>query len=128
MYINSVNLNMSIHKEEVERSIANQFGALTSCREPLELWLVSIRGKRVFEFKDLFHQTHVNNIVHLNHSRCFYKMLFKRSWRQMGMVVREPTLIKVPKDLNSTINKDRKEVAVNDDARMARAFDIDMVS
>jgi len=72
-------------------------------------------GEIDFQQRDLFHQTHVNNLVHLNRSRCFYKMLFKRSRKRMGIVVREPTLIKVPKDLKSTIAKDRKEVAAIDD-------------
>jgi len=44
----------------------------------------------------------------------------------MGVVVKPPTEIEVPKDLKCTITKDKKEVAANDDARMARAFDIDM--
>jgi len=31
--------------------------------------------------------------------------------KRMGIVIREPTPIKVPKDLKLTIAKDRKEVA-----------------
>jgi len=80
----------------VERSIANHFGVLIPCHEPLELWLVSICGKRDFVFKDLFHQTHVNNLVNLNCSRSFYKMMFKRSWMQMDVLVKPPTPIAVP--------------------------------
>jgi len=66
-------------------------------------------------FKDLFHQTHINNLVNLNHNRCFYKMLFKRLQRQMGVVVQPPTLIKVPQDLKHTIVKDKIEVTANND-------------
>jgi len=43
----------------------------------------------------------------------------------MGVVVREPTPIKVPEDLKHTIDKDRKEVAAIDDAQEAMAFNID---
>jgi len=75
--------------------------------------------------KDLFHYSHVNNLVHLNRSRSFYSLLFKRSCWQMGVVVREPTPIKVPEDLKHTIDKDRKEVAAIDDAQEAMAFNID---
>jgi len=56
IYITLISRDLPIHKEEVERSIADQFGVLTSCWEPLELQLVSINGKRDFVFKDLFHQ------------------------------------------------------------------------
>jgi len=52
-------------------------------------------------------------------------MLFKRSRRQMGVIIRKPTPIVVPKDLKSTIAKDRKEVAAIDDAQEAGAFNID---
>jgi len=34
----------------------------------------------------------------------------------MGVILRNPTPIKVPKDLMCTIDKDRKEVAAIDDA------------
>jgi hypothetical protein len=40
-------------------------------------------------------------------------MLFKWSHWQMGIVIKKPTPIEVPKDL---IAKDRKEVATIDDA------------
>jgi len=53
-------------------------------------------------------------------------MLFKWSSKRMGVVVREPTLIKVPKDLKCTIAKDRKEVAAIDDSWEAIAFNIDV--
>jgi len=52
-------------------------------------------------------------------------MLFKRSHRQMGVVIRKPTPIVVLVDLKCTIAKDRKEVAALDDAREATAFNID---
>jgi len=52
-------------------------------------------------------------------------MLFKQSCKRMGIVVREPTPIKVPKDLKCPIAKDRKEVAAIDDAQEAAAFNID---
>jgi len=52
-------------------------------------------------------------------------MFFKRSHQQMGVVVREPTPIKVPKDLKCTIAKDRKEVAAIDDAQETVTFNID---
>jgi len=52
-------------------------------------------------------------------------MLFKRSCRQMGIVIRKPMPIVVPKDLKHTIAKDRKEVAAIDDAQEAAAFNID---
>jgi len=118
--------DLPIHKEEVEKSIIEKFGALNACHDPLALWLFSLNGKRDFMFKDLFHQTHVNNLVHLNRSKCFYKMLFKRCHRKRGMVVKEPTPIEVPKDLKCTITKDKKEVANNNDTREASAFNIDM--
>jgi len=126
IHINSRSNDLPIHKEEVEKSITDKFRALSGCRDPLVLRLFSINGNLDFANRDLFHQTHVNNLVHLNHSRCFYNMLFKRSRWQMNVVVREPTPFEVPNDLKSTIAKDQKEVAANDDAHMAGAFDIDM--
>jgi len=53
-------------------------------------------------------------------------MLLKQSLNRMGVVVREPTPIKVPKDLKCTIAKDRKEVAAIDNAWEATAFNIDV--
>jgi hypothetical protein len=53
-------------------------------------------------------------------------MLFKGCCKRMGIMVREPTLIKVPKDLKHTISKDRKEVAAIDGAQGAEAFNIDV--
>jgi len=87
---------------------------------PLVHLLFSVNGKI-----DFIHQTHVNNIVHLNRSRSFYSMLFKRSCQQMGVIIRKPMPIAVPKDLKHTIAKDRKEVAAIDDAQEATAFNID---
>jgi len=87
--------------------------------------LFSINAKLDFIHKDLFHQTHVNNLEHINRSRLFYSMLFKRSHRQMGIVIRKPTLIVMPVDLKRTIAKDRKEVAALDDAQEAAASNID---
>jgi len=95
----------------VERSIIDKFRALNSCNDPLVLQLFSVNAKIDFIHKDLFHQTHVNNLVHLNRSRSFYSMLFKWSHRQMGVVIKKPTPIAVPKDLEHTIAKDGKEVA-----------------
>jgi len=43
---------------------------------------------------------------------------------QMGVVVKEPTPIEVPQDLKHTIVKDKKEVAANDAAQKAGAFDM----
>jgi len=43
----------------------------------------------------------------------------------MGVVVREPTPIEVPKDLKCTIANDRKEVAAIDNSQEAVAFNID---
>jgi len=117
--------DLPIHKEEVERSIIDKFRALNGCSDPLVSRLFSINAKLDFIHKDLFHQTHVNNLVHLNRSRSFYSMLFKRSRRQMGVVIRKPTLIVMLVDLKCTIAKDRKEVAALDDAREAVAFNID---
>jgi len=37
--------------------------------------LIDVSGKKEFGFKDLFHQTHVNNVVHLNRSKSFFKKL-----------------------------------------------------
>jgi len=87
--------------------------------------LFSVNAQLDFIHKDLFHQTHVNNLVHINRSRLFYRMLFKRSRRQMGVVIRKPTLIVVPVGLKHTIAKDRKEVATIDDACEAAAPNID---
>jgi len=87
--------------------------------------LFSINAKIDFIHKDLFHQTHVNNLVHIKRSRSFYSMLFKRSHQQMGVVIRKPMPIVVPKDLKHTIAQDRKEVAAIDDAQEAAAFNID---
>jgi len=100
----------------VEKSIIDRFKALNGCNDPLVHQLFSISGKIEFIHKDLFHQTHVNNLVHMNRSRSFYSMLFKQSCRQMGVVIRKPTRIAVPNDLKHTIAKDRKEVATIDDA------------
>jgi len=74
IYINSRSHDLPIHKEEVEKSIIDKFSALSGCRDPLVLWLFSIDSKINFIQKDLFHQTHVNNLVHLNRSRSFYSM------------------------------------------------------
>jgi len=109
IFINSRANDLPIHKEEV---IIDKFRALSGCNDPLASQLFSINAKIDFIHKDLFHQTHVNNLVHLNRSRSFYSMLFKRSCQQMGIVIRKPTLIVVPKH---TIAKDRKEVAAIDD-------------
>jgi len=116
IFISSRSHDLPIHKEEVEKSIVDEFRALSGCRDPLVLQLFSANGKIDSQYKDLFHQTHVNDLVHLNRSRCFYKMLFKQSHKRMGIVVREPTPIKVPKGLKRTLAKDRKEVAAIDDA------------
>jgi len=43
-------------------------------------------------------------------------MLFKRTCKDMGILIREPMPIKVLVDLKCTIAKDRKEVAAIDDA------------
>jgi hypothetical protein len=80
------------------------------------LLLFSINGEIDSQHRDLFHQTNINNLVHLNRNRCFYKMLFKWSCKRMGVVIREPTPIKVPKDLKCTIAKDRKEVSAIDES------------
>jgi len=125
IYINSRANDLPIHKEEVERSIIDKFRALSGCSDPLVSWLFSINAKLDFIHKDFFHQTHVNNLVHINRSRLFYSMLFKRSRRQMGIAIRKPMLIVVPKDLKCIISKDRKEVATIDDAQEAAAFNID---
>jgi len=125
IFINPRANDLPIHKEEVEKSIIDKFKALSGCRDPLVLWLFSVNAKIDFIHKDLFHQTHVNNLVHLNRSRLFYSMQFKQSRRQMGIVIRKPTPIVVPKDLKHIINKDRKEVAALDDAQEAAAFNID---
>jgi len=116
IYINSQANDLPIHKEEVERSVIDKFRALSGCSEPLVLRLFSVNAKLDFIHKDLFHKTHVNNLVHINRSRSFYIMLFKRSRRQMGIVIRKPTPIVVPVGLKRTIAKDRKEVAALDDA------------
>jgi len=81
----------------VERSIINKFRALSSCSDPLILRLFSVNAQLDFIHKDLFQQTHVNNLVHINRSRSFYSMF-------------------LPVDLKLTIAKDRKEVATIDDA------------
>jgi len=99
IFINSRAHDLPIHKEEVERSIVDKFRALNSCNDPLVSWLFSVNAKIDFICKDLFHQTHVNNLVHLNRSRSFYSMLFKWSCQQMGIVIRKPMPINVPKDL-----------------------------
>jgi len=123
--INSRANDLPIHKEEVERSIIDKYRALSGCSDLLVSRLLSVNAKIDFIHKDLFHQTHVNNLMHINRSRPFYSMLFKRSHRQMGIVIRKPTPIVVPKDLKRTIAKDRKEVAAIDDAQEAAAFNID---
>jgi len=69
IFINSRSHHLPIHKEEVEKSIIDKFRALNGCNYPLVHWLFSINGKIDFIHKDLFHQTHVNKIVHLNWSR-----------------------------------------------------------
>jgi len=125
IYINSRANDLPIHKEEVERSIINKFRALSGCSDPLVLRLFSVNAKLDFIHKDLFHQTHVNNLVHINRSRLFYSMLFKRSCRQMGVVIRKLTPFAVLVGLKRTIAKDRKEVATLDDAREAAASNID---
>jgi len=107
---------LPIHKEEVEKSIIDKFRVLSGFNDPLVLQLFSVKAKIDFIHKDLFHQSHVNNLVHISRSRLFYIMLFKRSRWQMGIVIRKPTPIVVPKDLKRTIAKDRKEVATIDDA------------
>jgi len=116
IFINSRANDLPIHKEEVEKSIIDKFRALSGCSDPLVLWLFSVNAKIDFIHKDLFHQTHVNNLVHINRSRSFYSMLFKRSHSQMGIVIRKPMPIVVPKDLKCIIAKDRQEVAAIDDA------------
>jgi len=116
IYINNRSHDLPIHKEEVEKSIINKYRALNGCSDPLVLRLYSVHSKIGFIHKVLFHQTHVNNIVYLNRSRLFFSMLFKRTRKDMGVVIREPMPIKVPKDLKRMIAKDRKEVATIDDA------------
>jgi len=125
IYINSRANDLPIHKEEVERSIIDKFRALSGCSDPLVLRLFSVNAQLDFIHKDLFHKTHINNLVHINRSRLFYSMLFKRSRRQMGVIIRKPTLIVVLVDLKCTIAKDRKEVAAIDDAQEAAASNID---
>jgi len=125
IYINSRANDLPIHKEEVERSIIDKYRALSGCSDPLISRLFSINAKLDFIHKDLFHETHVNNLVHLNRSRLFYSMLFKMSCKQMGVVIRKPTPIAMPVGLKCIIAKDRKEVAALDDAREAAAFYID---
>jgi len=122
IFINSRSHDLPIHKEEVEKSIVDKFRALSGCYDPLVLRLFSINGKIDFQHKDLFHQTHVNNLVHLNRNRCFYKMLFKQSHKRMGVVVREPTPIEVPKDMKHTM----KRGGCLDDTQEALAFNIDV--
>jgi len=123
--INSRANDLPIHKEEVERSIIDKFRALSGCSHSLVSRLFSVNAKLRFIHKDLFHETHVNNLVHINRSRSFYSMLFKRSRRQMGVVIRKPTPIVVPVDLKRTIAKDTKEVAALDDAQEAAASNIE---
>jgi hypothetical protein len=123
IYINSRANDLPIHKEEVEKSIIDKFRVLSGCSDPLVLRLFSVNAKLDFIHKDLFHQTHVNNLVHINR-RSFYSMLFKRARRQMGVVIRKPTPIVMPVNLKRTIAKDRKEVAALDDAQEAAAFNI----
>jgi len=125
IYINSRANDLPIHKEEVERSIIDKFRALSGCSDPLVLRLFSVNAKLDFIHKDLIHETHVNNLVHINRSRLFYSMLFKRSRRQMGVVIRKPTTIAMPVNLKHTKAKDRKEVAALDDAQEATASNID---
>jgi len=48
-----------------------------------------------------------------------------RAGCSLGIVIRKPRPINVPKDLKRTIAKDRKEVATIDDAQEAVAFNID---
>jgi hypothetical protein len=115
-YINSRSHDLPIHKEEVEKSIIDKFRALSGCHDPLVSWLFSVNSKIDFIQKDLFHLTHVNNLVHLNRSRSFYSMLFKHAHCQMGIVIRNPPPIIVLKDLKQIRNRDRKQVAANDDA------------
>jgi len=124
IYINSRANDLPIHKE-VERSIIDKFRALSGCSDPLVSRLFSVNAQLDFIHKDLFHKTHVNNLVHINRSRSFYSMLFKRSHRQMGIVIRKPTPIVVPVGLKRIIAKDRKEVAAIDDAQEATALNID---
>jgi len=116
IFINSRAKDLPVHKEEVEKSIIDKFRALSGCSDPLVLRLFSVNAKIDFIHKDLFHQTHVNNLVHLNRSRSFYSMLFKQSHRQMGVVIRTLMPIVMPKELKCTTAKDRKEVAAIDDA------------
>jgi len=125
IFINSRANDLPIHKEEVEKSIIDNFKALSGCSDPLVLPLFSINAKIDFILKDLFHQTHVYNLVHINRSRSFHSMLFKRLRQQMGTIIRKPMPIVVPKDLKRTIAKDRKEVAAIDDAQEAATFNID---
>jgi len=125
IFINLRANNLPIHKEELERSIIDKHKALSGCSDPLVSRLFSTNAKIDFIHNDLFHQTHVNNLVHINRSKSFYSLLFKRSRRQMGIVIRKPMPIVVPKDLKHTIAKDRKEVAAIDDAQEAAAFHID---
>jgi len=113
------------HKEDVEKSVVDKFRALSGCHDPLVWRLFSINAKIDFIQKDLFHYTHVNNLVHLNRSRSFYSMLFKWACHQMDVIIRKPMPINVPKDLKPTIDKDRKEVATIDNAQEATAFNID---
>jgi len=69
IFINLRAKNLPIHKEEVERSIIDKHRALSGCSDPLVLRLFSVNAKLDFIHKDLFHQTHVNNLVHINRSR-----------------------------------------------------------
>jgi len=89
IFINSRAHDLPIHKEEVEKSIVDKFRALNSCNDPLVSQLFRVNARIDFIHKDLFHQTNVNNLVHLNRSRSFYSMLFKQSCWQMGFVIKK---------------------------------------
>jgi len=112
-------------RKKWRRVFIDKFRALSGCSDPLVSRLFSVNAQLDFIHKDLFHETHVNILVHINRSRLFYSMLFKRSCRQMGVVIRKPTPIVVPVGLKRTIAKDRKEVAAIDDAQEAAALNID---
>jgi len=96
---------MYYDKVETFLMIYTWIHSLNSCHYPLVSQIISVNGKIDFKYRDFFHQTHINNLVHLNRSRCFYKTLFKKSHKRMGVVVREPTPIEVPKDLKHAIKE-----------------------
>jgi len=86
--------------------------------------LIDVSGKNEFGFKDLFHQTHVNNVVHLNRSKSFFKMLFKCCSEDMGAVCRAPTPCAPPIGLQVKIANDKKLVNAANQNKVAKSFDV----